>query len=166
MWLFWLFIICFIALLAGLIVWNETIDILLLVIGMIGLVTLSIFFVIISAVLDTHEGELSPEPISIEKIYALNDTSETYGSFYLLSGSYEEETYYSYITETKDGGKVLNKVPTCKCVVYEVNDSFRIETYKYTKNFLGIEDFGEKYKIYVPQGSITNEYTIDLEYQE
>ena len=101
--------------------------------------------------------------------------------FFLGSGSIEAEGYYFYYYELPDGGKMLDKIPADQTTVYEEEnrtDGF-IEKYIGYYNYTGrvtftwfdhpidikrsVGDYDVKYKVYIPEGSITRDFNLDLE---
>jgi hypothetical protein len=62
-----------------------------------------------------------------------------------------------------DGGIKANKVPANQTTIYEVNENYRVEWYKKSKKWFGFEDEVKYWKIYIPKGSVTDDFTVDLE---
>ena len=99
-------------------------------------------------------------------IVALNDGSLIEGRSGFLRSSYiEEELYYFYMKDVGNGSYAMRKVPADRTFIYYTDDNFRIETIERTYN-LGCFYYPEDniYYIYVPKGTITEEFTIDLNY--
>lgn len=137
------------------------------VISFVILVFSLIAFFCINNHFDKIKYTYPDEPTSIEYITAVKDNSEVNGSIhggrYYTRGYINEVSYYSYMIKRNDGGIVSNKVPTSRTTIYEVSDNFRVEWYVKTKKWLGITDEIKYWKIYIPEGSVTDDYNIDLE---
>lgn len=107
------------------------------------------------------------KPQSIEYIIALSDNSEIngviYGSRYAVRGYFNEILYYSYMVKLKDGGAKANKIQAENTTVYETDNDFRVEWYTASKEFWGMKQEYTYWKLYVPKGSIANEFSIDLQ---
>lgn len=103
------------------------------------------------------------------KIVALKDDKGTRGSFLLGSGYIEDELYYYYFEETNDGLK-KKKLRASDCYI-KYDDKPRVIKYTHTgykkayHYIYAIPEVihGTYYVIYVPKGSVTNEFNIDLE---
>lgn len=104
------------------------------------------------------------------EIYALKDNSSINGSFFLGTGSVDGNQVYSFIKE-EDGGKKVSSISVDSAIIYEGEDgSPRIDVYdphiknKIVRKLFGDMTFGDsKYKIYIPDNSMINEYNVDLE---
>lgn len=102
-------------------------------------------------------------------ITAMKDNSRTNGSFYLFGGTVSEKDYYYYMTETSEGLK-RDKVNVDYSTVNEVDGNPKVEIYKskYT-NAIARWYFGEtsprnaKYVFYVPPGTVTTQFEVDME---
>ena len=88
------------------------------------------------------------------------------------------ETYYYYYYQTKSGSFKADKIRTDKCEVFYTKDTPHIDTIiqipdeEQTKNWLTLSwllslqtSSNERYKIYVPEGSITDDFSIDMEWE-
>lgn len=103
------------------------------------------------------------------KITAMKDNSRTSGSFYLFGGTVSETDYYYYMTETGKGLK-RDKVDVEHSTINEVAENPKVEIYKsqYTNAFIRWY-FGEtsprdaKYVFYVPPGTVTTQFEVDME---
>lgn len=112
------------------------------------------------------DESMNIELVESQNIIALKDSQNVDGQFYLMGGYVKEDLYYYYAKETEFG---------YKCDKVKANDSFviytdgqpKIETYKATSfkhwwtYIYAIPDHTH-YSIYVPAGTVTNEYKIDL----
>ncbi len=135
----------------------------------ISAIVLGLSIILIFAI-ENHFDKIPYEEnrlIYTEYITALQDNSEVngvlHGSRYCVCGYFDEQLYYSYMVERSDGGVISNKVPANNTVIYESDDNFRVEWYIRTKSWLGMYSEIKSWKIYLPKGSITNDYSIDLE---
>lgn len=110
----------------------------------------------------TKEWEGNEEPYAIEKIVALNDNNMVSGKAYIRSNRIQEDLYYLYMVKLNNGGFVANKVKSSKTTLYYSDSNYRVEWYKKSKKWLYFE-FTERYhKIYIPKGSIVDNYSVDL----
>lgn len=112
-------------------------------------------------------------------ITAISDNHEMYIIPRLFSSEGDTEVRY-YFMRHSNGGFKQGYVPSDRSIIYETNDETpRIECY-YTERinkekhpFLSIwfmqsswnstDDYYKEYHIYIPKGSVVNEYNIDLE---
>ena len=102
------------------------------------------------------------KPYSTEYIASLNDSNMVRGRFYLRRGYIEENLYYQYMVKL-NGGFVTNKVKSNNATLYYSNDNFRVEWYEKERHWLWFQRKETYNKIYIPDGSISEEYSIDLE---
>ena len=109
--------------------------------------------------------------LQVIELQALKDNDEIYGSFFIGSGTINKKQYYYYLTETPKG--VQQQKIEANHNVYlnytKEGDTPRIEVQKFKcgnelLHFLshGMGDYSEYY-IYIPEGSIAHEFSIDLE---
>ena len=112
------------------------------------------------------DEEFTTKITATSSIVALNDGSLIEGrSGFLRSGYVEEELYYFYMKDTGNGTYAMRKVPADRTFICYTDDNFRIEPLERTYSlgcFYYLE--GNIYYIYVPKGTITEEFTIDLNY--
>lgn len=102
------------------------------------------------------------KPYATEKLVSLNDNNLTNCKFYLRRGYVEEDLYYQYMVQLNDGGFVANKVKSSNATLYYDTDNYRVEWYTKTKKWLYWEIKKTYNKIYIPEGSITDDYSVDL----
>lgn len=131
----------------------------------IGLLS-SLLFLIPNTFIPKEEKEYSSVS---HKIVAFKDNKGSRGSFLLGSGYIEDELYYYYFEETSDGLK-KKKLRASDCYIKYDNKPRVIEYthtgYKKVYHYIYATPeviHGTYYVIYVPKGSITNEFNIDLE---
>lgn len=103
------------------------------------------------------------EPWYSEKIVAVKDNNITQGKIYYRHGYIDEELYYQYIEELKNGGYQADRVKASITTIYYDNENPRVDWYKKRKKFLWCEITEPFYKMYVPEGSIISDFSIDLE---
>lgn len=99
---------------------------------------------------------------STEYIASLNDSNMVNGRFYLRRGYIEENLYYQYMVKL-NGGFVANKVKSNNATLYYSDDNFRVEWYEKERHWLWFQQKETYNKIYIPNGSISEEYSVDLE---
>lgn len=58
---------------------------------------------------------------------------------------------------------VTNKIPAKDTTFYETDSQPRVEWYKGYQRFAGMQNEYTKFKLYVPYGTVTDEFLIDLE---
>ena len=108
------------------------------------------------------------EKISTEQIYALNDASEVDGRVYLSSGTINEQLVYRYMTKG-DLGLYAKEVKASNAYIQEGHKDAYVEhhdvCFKYWWcHIIGVEGLLKDYDVfYVPEGSVTTEYKLNLE---
>ena len=107
---------------------------------------------------------------STEMIVALRDGQSIEGQFFLGTGSVENSPKYYYMIR-EDGGVRLQSVGTERAIVYETEERTpAIETYKpkfkssKAQFFFGVHTGSNRYKIYIPPGSVDYQFSIDMNY--
>lgn len=111
---------------------------------------------------ENSEWVVNETPYKVETIVSLNDNNLTNGEFYLRSGYINEDLYYQYVVQLDNGGFKTNKVKSANATLFYDTGNYRVEWYTKTKNWLYFEQEEIYNKIYIPEGSISNSYTIDL----
>lgn len=159
--IFVLMIIAFVTCLSGLIGGDDNCAVVAFI-STIMAIALFVFFIIGRAQCEKSEWVVDDEPYAIEKIVSLNDNNMISGRFYLRSGYINEDLYYQYIVQLNNGGFVSNKVKSANATLFYDTDNYRVEWYTKTKNWLYFKDERTYVKIYIPEGSITANYSIDL----
>lgn len=106
------------------------------------------------------EGTETPQ--AVEKIVSLSDNSLVTGRFYLRRGYIEQDLWYQYMVELNDGGFVANKVKSTDTTLYYSDGNYRVEWYTKERHWLWFYEKENYHKIFIPAGSITDEYSIDL----
>lgn len=99
------------------------------------------------------------------EIYALRDNIVTEGDFFLGSGNIDGELNYFYVVQT-DMGYTINHMDADNVYIQYTTDRCHLETYSYTFNSKFVRliaaPMSERYIFYIPDGSIINNYSIDL----
>lgn len=100
-------------------------------------------------------------------IVALKDNKITDGNFFLGCGSIDGDLRYYYAEDSSRGYKVKS-VDIDKCYILFDDDRPRIERYDVAafnkkRHYIYAIPYGYYYKLYVPHGSITTEFKVDLE---
>lgn len=105
--------------------------------------------------------------VSDTKIIALKDNQNVSGSFYIMGGYVDEDLYYYYATETEFGYKT-EKIKADNAYIKYTDGETHIETYEaefvndYVYGFAA-PNYSDRYIIYCPDGTVTNEFSVDLE---
>lgn len=131
-------------------------------ISVILVITLFVFFFVGTTKCEKSEQIYSDKPYATEKIAALNDNNMMSGRIYIRSGYIEEDLYYQYIVKLNNGGFVSNRVKSSNATLFYDTDNYRVEWYKKTRGWLYFKDEVTYVEIYIPEGSITMDYMIDL----
>ena len=106
-------------------------------------------------------GPQEMELTSTEHIVAISNDSKMYMSRYRG----KEEMYYQYMVKLSNGGYVYNQVPakaSRTTIYYTKNGNYRVEWYKQKIGKLGFVDVKTINKIYIPEGSIAEDFNIDM----
>lgn len=155
----------------------DSSDILKIIIAILSIASIITFFIIASkSVSYTGNIKMSEKIESTQKIVNLKDNRDAKGHFFIGIGYVGTETYYYYYYQTKSGSFKADKIRTDKCEVFYTKDTPHIDTIiqipdeEQTKNWLTLSwllslqtSSNERYKIYVPEGTITDDFSIDME---
>jgi len=100
------------------------------------------------------------------KLYALKDNVGVQGNFFLGSGRIDSDLKYYYLTDFEDGKKIDSL--DVDEVILKQDDNPHIEVYEaqYKNEFIRfnfINFSSDKYKIYIPEGSIKYDFNVDLQ---
>lgn len=136
-------------------------------IGCISLV-LSISFLVITlasyTILAFSDYKIEDEPYVTHQIMALSDNMAMRGKIYARSGYFDEQLVYLYAYRTSTGGMKTQKVTADNCTVYFTdNVSPKAEWYRWNRRFLFAHDEIYTCNIYIPEGSLKADYSIDLQ---
>lgn len=112
---------------------------------------------------------LPTESIPVTKTYnieCLQDNSNVSGSFFIGCGSVNNEMKYSYYYDCGDSTYVLEQIDVDDVKIKYTNEKPHIDKIKYkqTDNWINLFSFelrNPTYIIYVPKGSIMNNYNLD-----
>ena len=102
-------------------------------------------------------------PYATEKIVSLSDSNQINGTFHLRRGYIGEKLYYQYMVDLESGGYKANKVGADNTILFYDDDTCRVEWYEKERHWLYFSETEKYQKIYVPEGSITDDYVIDLQ---
>jgi hypothetical protein len=102
------------------------------------------------------------KPQAVEKIVSLSDNNLMSGKLYLRRGYIEQDLWYQYMVKLNDGGFVANKVKSTDTTLYYSDGDYRVEWYTKERHWLWFYEKENYHKIFIPAGSITDEYSIDL----
>lgn len=130
---------------------------------LVVVVVLSVFLILGWDLCKQSKGVESSEPYAVEKIVSLNDNNMTNGRMYLRRGYISSDLYYQYMVDVGNGGFVANKIKSNNATLYYTKDNFRVEWYTKTQRWLYFTHTSSFCRIYVPEGSIVNDYSVDLE---
>ena len=145
----------------GIITENEMTCCISLISGIVCIILLA-FFIIGSSICANTEWNIPNEPYAVEHIMALNDNNMVNGRFYLRRGYIEEDLYYQYMVKLGNGGFKANKVKSSYTTLFYDNDNYRVEWYKKTRSWLYFTEEEQYWEIYIPEGSLVDDYTVDL----
>ena len=131
------------------------------------LLLISFLVLIISSSIVSCCAEIDYNVSSDTKIIALKDNQNVNGSFYIMGGYVDEDLYYYYATETEFGYKT-EKVKADNAYIKYTDDETHIERYvgEFVNDgtyLLGFPMCNDRYIIYCPDGTVTNEFNVDLE---
>lgn len=110
-------------------------------------------------------GDYTYEVVESAEIMALKDSQNVYGAFYILGGSVGEDLCYYYAQNTENGITV-NKISANECAIAYTEGTPRIEICKkiYKKKIWNRITLPEEFTVlYVPEGTVTTEFAVDME---
>ena len=122
---------------------------------------LLIFFIVGTCKCDKSPWVVADEPYAVESIVSLGDNNMANGRYYMRRGYIESDLYYQYMVDVGDGFKA-NKVRSNNATLYYADGNYRVEWYTKTKKWLYFTQEDTIHKIYIPEGSITDDYSVDL----
>lgn len=125
-------------------------------------VSSTIFLFIGDDKMESSSWQYGEEPYSTEHIVALSDNNMISGKFYIRSGYIDENLYYQYLVKLNSGGFVANKVKASNTTLFYDTDNYRVEWYTRTKKWLYFEKKENYVKIYIPEDSISSDFSVDL----
>lgn len=106
--------------------------------------------------------------VDTQPIYAFEDNTTHNECYYLYSGIKNGNMTYFYIIEDKWGMKIESKNINYSYIIYDNTEKPRIEIYrgKWSNPFIKMLGFigpKNRYKFFVPEGSLTNEINISVQ---
>lgn len=130
---------------------------------LIGVLIVFIGGIVVSAVAESEEFI-----VGTREIVAFKDNNSTSGSFFLGSGYVDGDMKYCAMIKNEDGSYEMKTYDTDECLIIETNDTPKIEKrgYCFKTEWLNWFFFNMKlneYVFYIPEGSICNNYVVDLE---
>lgn len=128
---------------------------------------LSLFAWFTASVVISSCTEPNYSVIEDTKIVALKDNQNIHGNFYIMGGYVNEDLYYYYATETEFGYKT-EKISSDNAYIKYTDGEPHIERYTAefandSANMWGTPLYLDRYVIYCPEGTVTNEFKVDLE---
>lgn len=148
--------------------WNNWVEkILLSVLTVVVSVAVTLIVLLLSSVITSYCADFDYNMVSDTKIIALKDNQNISGSFYIMGGYVDEDLYYYYATETEFGYKA-EKVKANNAYIKYADGETHIERYvgefvNNSSNLWGFPICDDRYIIYCPDGTVTNEFIVDLE---
>ena len=127
----------------------------------LGLFVLLSPFAIITKV-HNAKWEYPDKPYATERIVSLNDSNMVQGKTYLRKGYVNEYLYYQYMVALNGGGYKANKVKSNDTTIYYDTNNYRVEWCEKRRKWLWFYETQKYNKIYIPDGSIINDFNIDL----
>ena len=106
-----------------------------------------------------------PECYVTHKIINLADNNEINGRFHgrYVRGYIGEETTYHYYYERYDGGMDLQKANAKNAIIYYTDGEPHADWYRKSRTYWWNTEYEYSCKIYIPEGTMTTEFTIDME---
>ena len=102
---------------------------------------------------------------TVTPIVALEDNVASRGQFFLGTGSSKSDIYYYYMIDT-ERGYVIKNVKACDAYIkYDTDPRIVVESgrgFNHWYNYIWAFPTSVCYTIYVPEGTILNNYNIDL----
>ena len=128
---------------------------------------ISLLVWLFASIVISCSAEIEYGMVSDTKIIALKDNQNISGSFYVMGGYVDEDLYYYYATETEFGYKT-EKIKADNAYIKYTDGETHIEKYEgeFANNnayFFGGCICDDRYIIYCPEGTVTNEFNVDLE---
>lgn len=102
---------------------------------------------------------------TVTPIVALEDNTASYGQFFLGTGAHKSDIYYYYMIDTERGYVMQDIKASNAHIKYDADPRIVIENgcgFKHWYNYIWAFPISTHYTIYVPEGTILNNYNIDL----
>ena len=127
-----------------------------------------LIFGLAGSAIATENAETKISHTETVEIYALTDTTSAKGRNFLYSGYVNGKLVYRYVIETEKGKQVKELDSKNAYIIEDDTEQPRIEIHEKTYENDWLNKFffifsNKEYIIYIPEGSITTEYNIDLE---
>ena len=128
---------------------------------------LSVILLLIGSLVTDCCAKIDYNIESDTKIIALKDNQNTNGNFYIMGGYVDETLYYYYAIETELGYKT-EKISSENAYIKYTDGATHIEKHKgkFVNEWVYLFGFplcDDRYIIYCPEGTVTNEFSVDLE---
>lgn len=128
---------------------------------------ISLLVFLLASLIISSAADIEYDKASDKKIVALKDNQNVSGNFYIMGGYVDEGLYYYYATETEFGYKT-EKVSAENAYIKYTDGETHIEIYSghfvnESVNLWAAPMCNDRYIIYCPEGTVTNEFNIDLE---
>jgi len=121
----------------------------------VGILSFALFFV----------GIARPEQTRLcttETIMCLEDNTLKSGKRSMYSGNINGQQYYVYMVDLGDNTYVQNKILATGTKVHYTDKTPKVEWYETYIPFLGKDNVSTTYQVvYIPEGSISNNHSID-----
>ena len=135
-------------------------------IGILGALASGVCTAIIAAIVGTciSSSEIVYEE-TVTPIVALEDNVAFNGTFFLGTGAVKDDIRYYYMIDTERGYVMQNIKASNAYIKYDANPRIVIENgrgFKHWYNYIWAFPVSTHYTIYVPEGTILNNYNIDL----
>lgn len=129
---------------------------------------IGLLIVLISSIIVSSVAESEAFVIGTREIVAFKDNNSTSGSFFLGSGYVDGDMKYCVMIKNENGSYEMKTYDTDECFIIETNDTPKMEKrgYYFKSEWLNWFLFNMKlneYVFYIPEGSICNNYVVDLE---
>lgn len=125
--------------------------------------SLSIILLILSCVISYNMDKKcvrEEEPYAIQHIVALQDNNKMSSRYYARHTYINEKMYYQYLRKQNDGSIIMTEITAYDTPVF-FDDDARVEWYYSNYKFLFLKKQKVEHILYIPEGSILEEYNID-----
>lgn len=128
---------------------------------------ISMLVLLFASICINCDAEIEYNMISDTKIVALKDNQNISGELYIMGGYVNEDLYYYYAIETELGYEI-EKISANNVYIKYTDGETHIERYegKFANKSTNLWAFPmckDRYIIYCPEGTVTNEFNVDLE---
>ncbi len=135
-------------------------------ISLLGTLVSGVCIVLVAAIIGTciSSNEVVYEE-TVTPIVALEDNATSNGSFFLGTGAVKDSIHYYYMIETECGYTLQNVAVSEAYIKYDTEPRIVVENgcgFKHWYNNIWALPTHTRITIYVPKGTILNNYNIDL----